>query len=357
MRAAVLHEVGKPLEIQDVGIDKPGPQEVLIRSAACGVCHSDLHFVDGLWPCNLPIVLGHESAGIVEQVGSLVRYVKPGDHVITCLSVFCGHCEHCLSGHPARCGGRETDRTAGERPRLALAGGAGRPPVRPPVRVRRADAGARERGGEDPRRHAARSRRADRLRRDDRRRRGVPHRARRAGRDGGGDRLRRRRSLRDQRRRARRRLAHLRGRRGAVEARAGEEVRRHRRGQRSRRRPGRGDQGGDQRRRSPRARGDRLEEDGGAGVGDAASGRHRDHHRHGALRHDDRDPGASAPGRAQAPGLLDGLQPLPRRHAALRRLLSQPASCASTTCSRPTSISRASTARCRSSRPARSLAR
>jgi S-(hydroxymethyl)glutathione dehydrogenase/alcohol dehydrogenase len=123
MRAAVLHEVGKPLEIQDVGIDKPGPQEVLIRSAACGVCHSDLHFVDGLWPCNLPIVLGHESAGIVEQVGSLVRYVKPGDHVITCLSVFCGHCEHCLSGHPARCGGRETDRPASERPRLALAGG------------------------------------------------------------------------------------------------------------------------------------------------------------------------------------------------------------------------------------------
>jgi S-(hydroxymethyl)glutathione dehydrogenase/alcohol dehydrogenase len=123
MRAAVLHEVGRPLEIEEIGIDKPGPQEVLIRTAATGVCHSDLHFVDGLWPHPLPVVLGHESAGVVEQVGSLVRYVKPGDHVITCLSVFCGHCEHCLSGHPARCGGRETDRQAGEQPRLKQRGG------------------------------------------------------------------------------------------------------------------------------------------------------------------------------------------------------------------------------------------
>jgi S-(hydroxymethyl)glutathione dehydrogenase / alcohol dehydrogenase len=123
MRAAVLHEVGHPLDIEEVAIDRPGPQEVLIRTAATGVCHSDLHFVDGLWPCPLPVVLGHESAGVVEAVGSLVRYVKPGDHVITCLSVFCGHCEHCLSGHPARCGGRETDRAPKETPRLARAGG------------------------------------------------------------------------------------------------------------------------------------------------------------------------------------------------------------------------------------------
>jgi S-(hydroxymethyl)glutathione dehydrogenase/alcohol dehydrogenase len=94
-----------------------------VRTVATGVCHSDLHFVDGLWPCPLPVVLGHESAGVVEAVGSLVRHVKAGDHVITCLSVFCGHCEHCLSGHPARCGGRETDRGADERSRLARAGG------------------------------------------------------------------------------------------------------------------------------------------------------------------------------------------------------------------------------------------
>ncbi|HVR30073.1 MAG TPA: Zn-dependent alcohol dehydrogenase [Thermoanaerobaculia bacterium] len=123
MRAAVLHQVGQPLEIEEVAVDHPGPREVLIRTAATGVCHSDLHFVDGLWPCPLPIVLGHESAGVVEAVGSLVGYVRPGDHVITCLSVFCGHCEHCLSGNPARCGGRETDRAAAERPRLQRAGG------------------------------------------------------------------------------------------------------------------------------------------------------------------------------------------------------------------------------------------
>ncbi len=118
MKAAVLREVGKPLAIENVEIDKPGPLEVLIRTAAAGVCHSDLHFVDGLWPTQLPIILGHESAGIVEQVGELVRHVQPGDHVITCLSVFCGHCDHCLSGSPARCGGRETDRSSTEPARL-----------------------------------------------------------------------------------------------------------------------------------------------------------------------------------------------------------------------------------------------
>jgi S-(hydroxymethyl)glutathione dehydrogenase/alcohol dehydrogenase len=120
MKAAVLREVGRPMEIEDVSIDKPGPREVLVRTAAAGVCHSDLHFVDGLWPCQMPIILGHESAGVVEQVGELVGHVKPGDHVITCLSVFCGHCEHCLGGHPARCGGQETDRAADETPRLAV---------------------------------------------------------------------------------------------------------------------------------------------------------------------------------------------------------------------------------------------
>ena len=65
MKAAVLREVGKPLEIEDVDISKPGSREVLIRTAAAGVCHSDLHFVDGLYPTRMPIVLGHESAGVV----------------------------------------------------------------------------------------------------------------------------------------------------------------------------------------------------------------------------------------------------------------------------------------------------
>ena len=81
MKAAVFREVGQPLEIEEVAISKPGPREVLIRTAAAGVCHSDLHFVEGLYPAITPVVLGHESAGVVEQVGSDVTYVKKGDHV------------------------------------------------------------------------------------------------------------------------------------------------------------------------------------------------------------------------------------------------------------------------------------
>ena len=103
MRAAVLREVGKPLEIEEVSIAKPRSREVLVRTAATGVCHSDLHFVNGAYPHEFPVVLGHESAGVVEQVGDAVTYVKPGDHVITCLSVFCGECEHCLVGRMSLC--------------------------------------------------------------------------------------------------------------------------------------------------------------------------------------------------------------------------------------------------------------
>ncbi len=118
MKAAVLREVRKPLQIEDVQISKPGAHEVLIRTAAAGLCHSDLHFIEGSYPFPLPAVLGHESAGVVEAVGSEVRTVKPGDHVITCLSAFCGHCEHCLTGHMSRCQSPETKRGADEEPRL-----------------------------------------------------------------------------------------------------------------------------------------------------------------------------------------------------------------------------------------------
>lgn len=118
MKAAVLREVRKPLQIEDVQISKPGAHEVLIRTAAAGLCHSDLHFIEGSYPFPLPAVLGHESAGVVEAVGSEVRTVKPGDHVITCLSAFCGHCEHCLTGHMSRCQSPETTRGADEEPRL-----------------------------------------------------------------------------------------------------------------------------------------------------------------------------------------------------------------------------------------------
>ena len=118
MRAAVLHEVGQQLVIEDILIDKPQSREVLVKTAAAGVCHSDLHFVEGLYPYRLPVVLGHESAGVVEAVGSDVTYVKPGDHVITCLSAFCGHCEACLTGHPSICDGRETRRPREQVPRI-----------------------------------------------------------------------------------------------------------------------------------------------------------------------------------------------------------------------------------------------
>src|SRR6202049_2148141 len=103
MKAAILREVGKPLSIEQVQIGKPGPQKGLTRPAAAGVCHSDVHFWEGSYPYPMPAVLGHESAGVVEQVGSDVTYVKPGDHVVTCLSVFCGTCDNCTTGRPVLC--------------------------------------------------------------------------------------------------------------------------------------------------------------------------------------------------------------------------------------------------------------
>ena len=122
MQAAVFRAVNEPMAVEDIRIDKPGPREVLVRTAAAGVCHSDLHFFNGTYPGQTPCVLGHESAGVVEQVGESVRYVQPGDHVITCLSVFCGHCEYCLTGHMSLCQEPEVRRGRGEDPRLSQGG-------------------------------------------------------------------------------------------------------------------------------------------------------------------------------------------------------------------------------------------
>jgi S-(hydroxymethyl)glutathione dehydrogenase / alcohol dehydrogenase len=124
MKAAVLLEPGKPLEIETLSISKPGPHEVLIRTAACGLCHSDLHFIEGTYPHALPCVPGHEAAGIVEAVGSEVRTVKIGDAVVTCLSAFCGHCEFCVSGRMSLCLGGDTRRTSAQPPRITRADGA-----------------------------------------------------------------------------------------------------------------------------------------------------------------------------------------------------------------------------------------
>ena len=130
MKAAVFHAPNEPLTIEDVDIGRPMAHEILVRTAASGVCHSDLHFIEGLYPLTPPAILGHEAAGIVEEVGEQVTYVEPGDHVIACLSVFCGSCEKCLTGHPNLCttrlaGGRNAPpmgRTDSDPPKLRLTG-------------------------------------------------------------------------------------------------------------------------------------------------------------------------------------------------------------------------------------------
>ena len=124
MKAALLTKVNEPLEIHDVEVADPAAREVRLRTAAVGVCHSDLHFQKGSYPYPLPTILGHEAAGVVEAVGSDVRYVRPGDHVITCLSAFCGHCEHCLTGRPSLCDQPELHRAFDQPPRLSLNGNA-----------------------------------------------------------------------------------------------------------------------------------------------------------------------------------------------------------------------------------------
>ena len=120
MKAAILSQAGQPLTIEDVQIDKPGPREVLIRTAAVGVCRSDLHFVDGAYPHPLPTIPGHEAAGIVEAVGSEVTMVKPGDAVVTCLSAFCGHCDQCVTGHLSLCTDASLKRRKGLPSRLMM---------------------------------------------------------------------------------------------------------------------------------------------------------------------------------------------------------------------------------------------
>lgn len=122
MKAAVMHAPHTPLTIENVDVAKPKRHEVIVRTAFAGLCHSDLHFMEGLYPCPTPIILGHESAGVVEQVGDDVSYLKPGDHVISCLSVFCGTCEYCSTGHPNLCSNTEVKLAPGTARRYAWKG-------------------------------------------------------------------------------------------------------------------------------------------------------------------------------------------------------------------------------------------
>jgi S-(hydroxymethyl)glutathione dehydrogenase/alcohol dehydrogenase len=121
MKAAVFHGPQQSLTIEDVDIDQPIEREVLVRVVASGVCHSDLHFVDGLYQSPAPAILGHEAAGIVEAVGPQVSEFQPGDHVIACLSVFCGHCDYCLTGRTHLCSSRPV-RSKDQPPRLSWKG-------------------------------------------------------------------------------------------------------------------------------------------------------------------------------------------------------------------------------------------
>ncbi len=118
MKAAILNKAGEPLSIEEVVMANPGPREVLIRTAACGLCHSDLHFIEGAYPHPLPAIPGHEAAGIVEAVGSEVRSVKLGDAVVSCLSAYCGQCEFCVTGRLSLCTGADTRRQMGDAPRI-----------------------------------------------------------------------------------------------------------------------------------------------------------------------------------------------------------------------------------------------
>ncbi len=123
IKAAILREVNRPLTVEDVEIDEPGPHEVLVQSVASGVCHSDLHCLHGALPTRMPAILGHEPAGVVEAAGNEVTTVKPGDHVIACTSIYCGDCVQCLSGRPHLCVNRAACRRGrGARPRLSQNG-------------------------------------------------------------------------------------------------------------------------------------------------------------------------------------------------------------------------------------------
>jgi S-(hydroxymethyl)glutathione dehydrogenase / alcohol dehydrogenase len=124
--AAVFRNPHEPLTIEPVELDQPHGRELLVRTVATGVCHSDLHVVDGHSrpPGPRPMVLGHEGAGVVEAIGEDVREFRIGDHVVACLSGFCGTCELCLSGHPNLCMTGLVFRGKSEAPRISGDGGA-----------------------------------------------------------------------------------------------------------------------------------------------------------------------------------------------------------------------------------------
>jgi len=192
-KAAVLNAVRTPLTIEEIDMGELGPTDVLVRIRASGLCHTDLEVIEGSLAYPLPIVLGHEGAGVVEAVGKDVTLVKLGEHVVCSWNPHCGHCFYC-------------ERRPADSVRAVLALPAQRPAARrpfAPVTKRRADAsllggvlaravlrGAGVRCHRRAGRHPLRPRLPDRVRRDDRRRGGHAQGAGRAGRQRAGDRLR-----------------------------------------------------------------------------------------------------------------------------------------------------------------------
>lgn len=102
IQAAVLRKKGGPLKIESLELEGPRDDEVLVRIVASGICHTDIHFCDDWYPGGTPVVLGHEGAGVVEQVGKDVNGVKRGDHVVLSYQS-CGRCRQCRNGHPTDC--------------------------------------------------------------------------------------------------------------------------------------------------------------------------------------------------------------------------------------------------------------
>ena len=122
MKAALCHEFGRPLVIEEVEFDPPAHDEVQVRLAACAICHSDIIYADGGWGGPLPAIYGHEAAGVVEVVGPGVNRIRPGDHVVVTLIRSCGHCFFCQNGAETVC---PTPFSRDERPHIRTRDGTG----------------------------------------------------------------------------------------------------------------------------------------------------------------------------------------------------------------------------------------
>jgi S-(hydroxymethyl)glutathione dehydrogenase / alcohol dehydrogenase len=110
MKAAVLNDYARPLDLEEVELEPPRSGEVQLRIGATGVCHSDYHVIKGEWKYGLPMILGHEAAGVVEAIGANVTDVKPGDHAVLSFRPACGVCRLCAMGRSVLCEGRPGDR-------------------------------------------------------------------------------------------------------------------------------------------------------------------------------------------------------------------------------------------------------